>query len=387
MRLRHALVGLALVSPAMACSILQSWDGYGDGTSNGRTADASLDSLGSGDATGGADGLPVDARSGDTGDGDALAPVVLVASGGILGADGGDPLAPRDEVYAAELDVVDGGSAGWRLVGALPVALHSHAMIATSSALVVLGGSTTQNVASAGVWSVSVVDGGASSWSAQPSVPGARNRMVAVAARGYVYALGLEGTERAVSHATISDDGTVGAWNPTTPLLTARREHCAAASDTHVYVIAGEVTGTNVDVAPINGDGTLGPWQATTALPQPLEACSAVVVQGKLHVLGGFAGPSPVGVVRTADISPNGTLGSWMTGQAMTSPRAEHAFASTTTGSVSVFGAIGGFSAQGTCTASGEWMYARPNGTLAPWLPLPSFPAPVRRAAFAAFTR
>jgi hypothetical protein len=203
-----------------------------------------------------------------------------------------------------------------------------------------------------------------------------------------VYALGLENAQTAVRYATLSANGAVGTWNLTTPLLAARRAHCAAASDSHVYVIAGEATNTSVDVAPINQDGTLGAWQATTPLPQPLENCAAAVALGKLHVFGGFVGASPVAAVHTADIGAAGSLGSWTAGQAMTSPRAEHAFASaTTTNGTQVFGVIGGFSAPGTCTASGEWTHARPNGTLAPWAPLPPLPAPARRGAVAAFTR
>ncbi len=88
-------------------------------------------------------------------------------------------------------------------------------------------------------------------------------------------------------------------WTTTTPLPSniypeGVMSHEAAALNGYLYIIGGmENAGTansiydNVLFAPIQPDGTLGDWQETTPLPMALFGMEAVVLNGRIYVLGG----------------------------------------------------------------------------------------------------
>jgi hypothetical protein len=357
-------IAFALAAPAAACSLVQSWDGYGGG---GPGATDQKDAAGDaapapGDAAGGDVVTPgVDAGS------DASASRVLViAGGGVL-----DGSAPTMELFTMAVES-DGGTTGWVAGGQLPMALHSHTMIGTAGAVVVIGG-TSPAGPTGGVWTAALQpDGGLAQWAPQPAVPEARARMVAVQGGTYLYALGLSSARTGVSYAALSVNGTVGSWEATQSLPILRDAHCAAAGQGHVYVMGGEGTGRRVDFARANSDGTLGAWAETTMLPEERNSCAAAVANGRLVVFGGSA-PGPSNTVRYATINPDGSVGTWSSYTGMITPRMALGFAYAKT--PGAFFVAGGNTTGGP-TAAAEAAAVAPNLT---WQALA--PMPERRAA------
>jgi hypothetical protein len=136
---------------------------------------------------------------------------------------------------------------------------------------------------------------------------------------GYIYNIGglnASGTTLAnVYYATINSNGTIGTWNSTTSLPQVMRAHSAVAYNGYLYTFGG-YTGSaplaTVYYAPINSDGTIGTWNTTTSLTEAKAiAQSAVVYNGYMYVIGGYAVPNNTDKVHYALINSNGTLGTW----------------------------------------------------------------------------
>jgi N-acetylneuraminic acid mutarotase len=223
---------------------------------------------------------------------------------GRLYAVGGAGLAePRNdlEMYAPVLGA-------WRAESPLPNGLERFGLATLNDRLFVAGGyAAGQGVRPVDeVWSYSAFSG---VWSSEPDMPGAKADFVLVAAGGKLYALG--GTGDAAIH--VFDPGersadaepdapslsileapageeeeAVGAeWTSLeAPVETARRGAAGVALDGEIYLIGGEIDGAataRVDVFNIES----GEWRRAPDLPEPRSAVAAVVVDGRIHVLGG----------------------------------------------------------------------------------------------------
>lgn len=146
------------------------------------------------------------------------------------------------------------------------------------------------------------------------NVPFARYGHCAVAANGYLYVAGGNGTSMFsdVQVARINPDGTLGAFSATTPLPYATYGHACVVSGGRFYVIGGYdvvaqlSAGGAVNSAPINADGTLGTFVSTASVPGRT-GHRAVVMNGALYVLGGQRGGSSRGDV-AGTINADGSI-------------------------------------------------------------------------------
>lgn len=98
------------------------------------------------------------------------------------------------------------------------------------------------------------------------------------------------------------------------------------ATKNRVYLIGGmdetNTAQTSVYMAVLDSNGELSSWTATTSLPTMLHSAKAIVVNNKVHLIGGASNTSSaVGTTYSASINPDGTLGTWVSGNALPAPR------------------------------------------------------------------
>jgi hypothetical protein len=80
-----------------------------------------------------------------------------------------------------------------------------------------------------------------------------------------------------------------------------------------LYVIGGG-PGTQIDVAQISSvDGTVGAFSTAGALPASLDFHGAVILGGRLYVIGGWNGSASVTTVQHTTFNGDGTIGAWTT--------------------------------------------------------------------------
>ncbi len=167
----------------------------------------------------------------------------------------------------------DGSLAGWQSTTPLPVALYSHAVIASGDGrfLYVLGG-----------------------WNGNTRV-------------------------KTVYRAEVGANGMLGGWATLTALPEEIAQHATVLVNNRIYMIGGQnnaSTHNKVSVTTIRPDGTLSGWVSVTALPQPVERLSAVVINDTIYATGGSNGSQTGGAfssVYYSKINSNGTLAGWQT--------------------------------------------------------------------------
>lgn len=166
-------------------------------------------------------------------------------------------------------------------------------------------------------------DGSLGPWEPMAAMTTPRVGLAAVAAGGYLYALG--GTTgmgpplNSVERAEIKSDGSLGPWELTTSMTMTRPGLSAVASDGYLYVLGGN---NSVEYAPINADGSLGSWQVISAMTMERTELAAVAADGYLYALGSFLfSINATNSVERAAISVDGSLGPWEFTAPMTTPR------------------------------------------------------------------
>jgi len=262
----------------------------------------------------------------------------------------------------------DGTLGPWQTTAAMTTLRAYHATVVAGGYLYVLGGTTDINT---GLIRNSVeraainTDGTLGPWQALLSMTTARRNFAAVAVGDYLYALGgccpLNSLAMAsVEMARINADGTLGAWQTTTSMTTPRHFLAAVAANGYLYAVGGSESNT-VERAAINSDGSLGSWQATTAMNTARHCPGAVAVNGYLYAIGGSDNTRPVNSVERAAINSDGSLSAWQTMSAMTTRRANH-------GTVEIGGyvyALGGN--YYNALSSTERAAINSDGSLSPW--------------------
>jgi hypothetical protein len=160
-------------------------------------------------------------------------------------------------------------------------------------------------------------DGSLGPWEIISNMTRPRMDLAVVAAGGYIYALGgykeFEFTS-SVERAAIQPDGSLGPWEVISNMTIARKSHAAVAAEGYLYAIGGGNT-TSVERAAIQSDGLLSPWQLTSPLLEERYAPAAVVVGNYIYTLGGSPNitvPSPTShSVERARINADGSLDPW----------------------------------------------------------------------------
>ncbi|MCH8344499.1 MAG: hypothetical protein IH983_10980 [Planctomycetes bacterium] len=253
--------------------------------------------------------------------------------GGLGGTNG---FLAGDKVFYAQ--VTGPGTIGPWVAGTtvLPEASSRHAAAVSGNYIYVLGGRHFDGiniVFSSDVYFSQIGPNGVpGAWQTTTPMPEPLFVHSAVVSNGRIYVIGgatpTTESDRVYS-AEISPDGTLGSWVSLLNLPVPNFSHAAVVQDGAIYLLGGVINNgvdlTNtVRIAPILPDGTVGPWAMTTPLPTPLSDHGAVVISGRVYVVGGWTG-APTAAVHSAQILPDKTLGAWQSEPSMPQPLTFHA--------------------------------------------------------------
>lgn len=217
---------------------------------------------------------------------------------------GGNNMAGHlNRVYVSDVNA-DGTLTGWRQTTRLPQRLYAHSAAVQGGRLYVTGGIARGIGAAAQVYSAPVnADGTLGAWRQENPLPaplfghrslarGGRLIVLGGSSSPELYSAGglpAGGVSRAVYSAAVNADGTLGAWTAQPQLPAQLAFYGMVASEKSVYLLGGFDGGVvnSVYFSPISADGALGSWQALHALPQNLLSLAAVSTEKYLYSIGG----------------------------------------------------------------------------------------------------
>jgi hypothetical protein len=220
-------------------------------------------------------------------------------------------------------------------------------------------------------------DGSLEPWQISSTMRKARVDFAAVVVGHYLYALGGNRgdigdlADATVERAEIYSDGTLGEWQLISTMINPRSGLAAVAADGYLYAIGGFPGNgpalTSVEWTPINADGTLGPWQLTTSTVKIRNR--AVAAHGYLYAPAGFGDR----FIERAKIQPNGSLSSWsIITSTMTTGRTDYGLVATP----HALFAIGNFLPCIRPFPSVEWAPVNVDGTVGAWQQTASLTTP-----------
>jgi hypothetical protein len=214
----------------------------------------------------------------------------------VLGGIAGGSFAPvyesveRAEIYA------DGMLGPWEIISTMTTPRYGLAAVAAEGYLYALGGSPEMAPPLSSVeWAPLHADGTLGVW--QLTAPQMQLHNRAVTARGYLFAPASYGSTL-IERAKIREDGSLSAWTTLSSTLTTGRADHAVVVNPNFMVAFGNFlscidSSNSVEWAPIAPDGTLGAWQRTASMITPRGYHAAVVVDKYLYALGGSVGFYP----------------------------------------------------------------------------------------------
>jgi prepilin-type N-terminal cleavage/methylation domain-containing protein len=201
-------------------------------------------------------------------------------------------------VYTSTVDYAqfngNGTLSNWSSTTPLPVALGYEPAVVNNGYVYTIGGDTNGGVhVSSTYYAQFNGNGTLSNWSSTAVLPTVIGSQPAVVNNGYVYSIGNFGGSSTVDYAQINGNGTLSNWLPTTPLPAAALGYePAVVNNGYVYTIGGNNSlgdTSTIYVAQFNGNGTLSNWSSTTALPATVSSQPAVVNNGYVYSIGGYA--------------------------------------------------------------------------------------------------
>jgi N-acetylneuraminic acid mutarotase len=216
-------------------------------------------------------------------------------------------------------------SSSWSVYEPLPAGRFYHASVLVGGRLYVVGGTGTGT-------DVQMAEVGAGGeWQSMPALPAGVERHALVAHGGRLYVLGgaQQATVDTVLVATIATDGTLSSWTPAAPLSERSEGHAALVIQDRLVLLGGRRDGTYLSAvrsASISAlDGTLGTWSQLAPLTSPRGWHRALLHDGRVYVLGGLTASGKVSTVEWASVKTDGTLGPWQTATALPGARDSHA--------------------------------------------------------------
>ena len=205
---------------------------------------------------------------------------------------------------------------GWQAAPPMREPRAAHAVVATAAAIYALAGTGRGGRP---VASVERFDG--RSWAVETRLPGAGlNAPAAVAHHGRIYLIGgFDTTTNVPTDRVLVYDTVARTWSEGPRLPAPRGGHAAVVLDDRIHVIGGgnaQSTLADHDVL----DPAIGAWTRLAPLPRAEGSPAAVVYDGRLVAIGGRSGPSDFGAVDIYDaandawtrgpaIEPRGTAG------------------------------------------------------------------------------
>lgn len=257
---------------------------------------------------------------------------------------GNDPSQGQNQLATVERAVVAGnGTLGaWQATSPLTTTRVGFAAVISDTHVYALGGyhQIVDNFERFNSVQYATVNpnGTLGNWQDTQPMNGIRSGLGAVAAKGYVYAIGgyddLDGGRvlTTVERALVNSDGTLAAWTETQPLAIGKEGLTAVTAGDYIYAIGGRsvnsiVANNVVERALIHADGSLGAWQIDAPLVNARYDAAAVVSGGTIYVTGGWNNEAQ-DTVEYAAIQPDGSLSAWqMSPATMSTPRERHAAA------------------------------------------------------------
>jgi N-acetylneuraminic acid mutarotase len=206
----------------------------------------------------------------------------------------------------------------------MPAGRSAHAIAATSAAIYVMGGTGDGG---APVLEVDRFDG--ATWTREGKIPGEGLNAPAAAAIGdAIYLIGGFGTttNRPTDKVQRYDAGQ-RTWRDAAPLPAPRGGHAAVVMNGRIHVIGG---GNSVSTIADHSvyDPATNTWTAKASLPRSMGSPAAAVMNGRLYSIGGRSGPNDFGDVYIYDpaadtwtagpaIAPRGTAGAVVIGSSL----------------------------------------------------------------------
>jgi N-acetylneuraminic acid mutarotase len=164
---------------------------------------------------------------------------------------------------------------------------------------------------------------GGSGWAQRPPLTHARPGLDVATVDGTIFAIGgfdpnSSQANNAVAFVETRLTAGAGTWHDIAPLPTARSNAQVAVLNGRVYVAGGAAGPSDLDQLDIY-DPSTGSWTSGTKLPQTRSAGAAAALNGRIYVAGGAVdgGSSPSGSVIRYDPS----AGSWTNVAPMHQPR------------------------------------------------------------------
>ncbi len=204
----------------------------------------------------------------------------------------------------------------WRTEPSMRYARAAHAVVASSTAVYALAGT---GAGGAPVLPVERFDG--SAWRIETTLPGAGLNAPAAALIGErIYLLGGFNTVTNVpSTQVLVYDLETRRWSDAAPLPAPRGGHAAVVLRGKIHVIGGGNSRSTIADHDVYDPAT-NRWTSAAPLPRAEGSPAAVVVSGKLWSIGGRSGPSDFGFVDVYDpetdrwsagppVEPRGTAG------------------------------------------------------------------------------
>jgi N-acetylneuraminic acid mutarotase len=182
----------------------------------------------------------------------------------------------------------------WTRVAPMPHSRSAHAVVVAGNAIYVLGGP--------GSAAVDRFDG--RGWSRATTLPvGIVNAPAAVALGTSVYVIGgfVGATNEPTTAVRVYDTAT-RAWRTGAPLPAPRGGHAAVVLDGKVHVIGGGNSLSTISDHVVYDPGA-NAWRSAAPLPRAEGSPAAVVFRGKLYAIGGRSGSSDYGDVFAYDPS------------------------------------------------------------------------------------
>jgi N-acetylneuraminic acid mutarotase len=199
----------------------------------------------------------------------------------------------------------------WAKAPPLPTPRSAHAVVVANGAIHVLGGP--------GALRVDRFDG--RRWTRESALPGgALNAPAAVALGGKIYVIGGFAAATNLPTAKVRVFDTAGkAWSEAAPLPAPRGGHAAVVLDGRIHVLGG---GNDVSTLASHSvyDPATNTWSSAAPLPRSEGSPASVVLNGKIYAIGGRSGfddygdtfvydPSSDSWSRGPRIPPRGTAG------------------------------------------------------------------------------
>jgi N-acetylneuraminic acid mutarotase len=212
----------------------------------------------------------------------------------------------------------------WQSAPPLRHARSAHAVVGDGARLYALGGSGAGGVP---VLEVERFDG--KTWEPETTLPGdGLNAPAAVLLEGCLYVIGgFEGVSNVPTDRVRCYTPATRTWTELPPLPAPRGGHAAVVLEGKIHVLGGGNSRSTIADHSVY-DPRTRTWSERTPLPRAKGSPAALVVDGRIWVLGGRSGPSDFGEVDVYDavtnawtpgppIEPRGTAGAVRFGGAL----------------------------------------------------------------------